>query len=489
MSKDLAFESASTLCRMLRAGEISAVALLEHYLARIADHDGAINAVVVRDFEAARKKAAAADERRKKGEALGPLHGLPMTVKESFHVTGLTTSWGSAALTGNVSTSSAEAVARLERAGAIVFGKSNTPLFLRDYQSYNENYGTTRNPHDLSRTPGGSSGGGAAAVAAGMSAAEFGSDLAGSVRVPASFCGVYAHKPTFGVVPTAGHAVKPGHTLPDLSVLGPIARSADDLSLLLNVAMGPMPSDARAWSLTLPPADITAVKGLRIAVIADSELCPVAQEVRAGLDALLQWLRAGGASVTPVKLPVAEAQHQALFGALLKGVLSARMDEATFAKAVAHAQGFAATDNSAPAVAARDTVQSFRAWAVHNEARGALRDEWRRLFSAYDFLLIPATPTAAFAINESEPFEGRMLNIDGRAVPYGAQSFWQGIASTSYLPATVSPIGLSAAGLPLAVQIIGPAYDDLKTIALAGLIEKTYFACPRPAAFAAAVPA
>jgi amidase len=465
------------------------VALLEHYLARVSAFDGAINAVVVRDFDAALEKAAAADRRRKNGEALGVLHGLPMTVKESFHVAGLKTTWGSPALVGNMSTGTAEAVARLERAGAIVFGKTNTPLFLRDFQSYNENYGTTRNPHDLSRTPGGSSGGGAAAVAAGLTGAEFGSDLAGSVRVPASFCGVYAHKPTFGLVPTAGHAVKPGHTLPDLSVVGPIARSAEDLALLLGAAAGPMAADARAWTLSLPPAAISSVQGLRIAVIADAALCPVTTEVSSAMDSLLQWLRSGGASVAAVKLPVAEAQHQALFGALLKGVLSARMDEATFAKAVAHAQTFAATDNSAPAIAARDIVQSFRAWAVHNEARGALREEWRRLFASYDFLIVPATPTAAFAIDESEPFEGRMLDIDGRAVPYGAQSFWQGIASTSYLPSTVAPVGLSATGLPLAVQIIGAAYDDLKTIALAGLIEKAYFAYSRPPAFAGTVAA
>lgn len=485
---DLAFQPASALCRMLRSGEISATALLEHYLVRIAAHDGAINAVVVRDFDAALKKAAAADLHRKNGEALGVLHGLPMTVKESFHLTGLRTSWGSPALAANVSTSTAEAVARLERAGAIVFGKTNTPLFLRDFQSYNDNYGTTRNPHDLARTPGGSSGGGAAAVAAGLTGAEFGSDLAGSVRVPASFCGVYAHKPTFGLVPTAGHAVKPGFTLPDLSVVGPIARSAEDLALLLGATAGPMAADACAWRLSLPPATITSVKGVRIAVIADAALCPVAQDVRGAMGGLLDWLHGEGARVSAVVLPMAEERHQALFGALLKGVLSARMDEASFGKAMAHAQTFAAGDNSAAAVAARDTVQTHRAWAAHNEARGALREAWRKLFASYDFLIVPGTPTAAFPIDESEPYEGRTLAIDGRVVPYGAQTFWQGIASTSYLPSTVAPIGLTSAGLPLAVQIIGPAYDDLKTIAFAGLIEKTYFACPRPAAFAA-VPA
>src|SRR5471030_93272 len=298
MPADIAFSSATALAAKLRSGKISALALLDHYIARVEKHDGALNAVVVRDFERARKRAKAADRALKKGEPWGPLHGLPMTVKESFNIEGLKTTWGNPAFKDSVSNYTSIAIERLLAAGAVIFGKTNVPLLLQDMQSYNAIYGSTRNPYDISRTPGGSSGGGAAAVAAGFSAADFGSDLAGSIRVPASFCGLYAHKPSYGVVPTRGHSLTPALAAPDLSVLGPIARSARDLEPFLRAVAGPLEDDAAGWTLKFPASRINGIKGLKIGLLTDVEISPIANSVRNGLESLADWLSSKGAKVT-----------------------------------------------------------------------------------------------------------------------------------------------------------------------------------------------
>jgi amidase len=266
-------------------------------------------------------------------------------------------------------------------------------------------------------------------------------------------------------------------------VVGPITRSADDLELLLTAAMGPLPLEARGWKLDLPPAP-ASLKGMRFALLMDSDFAPVEQAVRAALGAFADWLRSEGATVTTVALPLPQLEHQLLFLALLKGVLSTRMDDAGFAAALENARRFDAADTGFDAIAARDMVQHHRTWARHNEARAKLRDTWRTFFESFDCLLLPGTPTAAFAIDESEPQGKRTLDVDGRRVPYGVQGFWQGIASTSYLPATVAPIGRSSTGLPLSVQIVGGAFDDLKTIAVARHAEAHYFPFSPPAGFA-----
>src|SRR5262245_3274794 len=207
---DVAFRPAVDLARMLRSKEIGSLELTEHYIARIERLDREINAVVVRDFERARAAARAADARLAAGETAGPLHGVPMTIKDSYDVRGLPTTWGIPLFKDNVASRDAEVVARLKRAGAVFLGKTNVPFSLGDFQSYNEIYGVTRNPWDLGRTPGGSSGGSAAALAAGLTGLECGSDIGGSIRNPAHYCGVYGHKPTWGIVPPQGHAL-PGN--------------------------------------------------------------------------------------------------------------------------------------------------------------------------------------------------------------------------------------------------------------------------------------
>jgi len=485
MPADIAFSSATALAAKLRAGKISALELLDHYIARVEKHDGALNAVVVRDFERARKRAKAADRALKKGGSWGPLHGLPMTVKESFNIEGLKTTWGNPAFKDSVSNYTSIAIERLLAAGAVVFGKTNVPLLLQDLQSYNAIYGTTRNPYDTARTPGGSSGGGAAAVAAGLSAADFGSDLAGSIRVPASFCGLYSHKPSFGVVPTRGHSLTPALAAPDLSVLGPIARSARDLEPFLRAVAGPLEDDAAAWTLKLPRARFESIKGLRIGLLTDVEISPIANSVRAGLESLAEWLRKKGAKVTPAVMPVDPQKHQAMFMRFVRGVTAARMNDGVFQQTLADAAKFAADDPSPPALAARGLAQYHRDWCAAHEARMQLRAAWANYFADHDLLLIPGTPVPAFPIDESASREARKLNIDGREVPYNAQGFWQGIATVSYLPATVAPIGRTAEGLPIAVQVVGPYLGDLSTIGLARILEQDYARYTVPQAFAA----
>ena len=485
MPADIAFSSAAALAAKLRSGKVSALELLDHYIARVEKHDPALNAVVVRDFDRARKRAKAADRALKKGAAHGPLHGLPMTVKESFNVEGLKTTWGNPAFKDNVAGYTAVAVERLQAAGAIVFGKTNVPLLLQDMQSYNAIYGTTKNPYDLARTPGGSSGGGAAAVAAGLSAADFGSDLAGSIRNPASFCGLYAHKPSFGVVPTRGHGLARALAQPDISVLGPIARSARDLEPLLFATAGPLEDDAAGWTLKLPFSRAENLRGLRIGLLTDIETSPLADSVRSALDTLAQWLRKQGAKVTPATLPIDAPRHQALFMQFVRAVGAARMNDATFQQTLADAAKHPPEDRSPPALNLRGLVQYHRDWCAAHEERTQLRAKWADYFRDHDLLLLPGTSVPAFPIDETAPREARILDIDGRQVPYNAQGFWQGIATVSYLPATVAPIARTAQGLPLAVQIVGPYLGDRSTIGFARLLERQYRGYTAPEAFLA----
>jgi amidase len=482
MLSDIAFCSATELCDLVRRHEVAALELVDLYIERIERHDGELNAVVVRDFERARSKARALDVERGRGDAR-PLLGLPITVKESFNIEGLKTTWGSPKFADNFSTYTAEAIARLERAGAIVLGKTNVPLFLQDFQCYNEIYGTTRNPYDWSRTPGGSSGGSAAAIAAGLTGADFGSDMAGSLRVPASFCGIYAHKPSFGIVPTRGHSLASNLVPPDLSVVGPLGRSAHDLELLLTAVAGPAAAEAAAWQLKLPPPAFSSLEGLRIAILLDVDICPVDPAVRKAVLDLGRWLSARGATVSTVGLPFDPYEQEALFAGLLKGALCGRMDEATYSMKLKEATGLSASDSGPAATAIRDFTQSHWLWASRNEARYRLREGWRRFFEDYDLLLMPGTPTPAFPIDESEPQESRRMAIDGKILAYATQGFWQGLATVSYLPATIAPIAMNQGGLPLSIQVVGPYMQDMTTIAFAKEIEINYFPFRPPARF------
>ncbi len=480
---DLHFRSATSLVRGLRQGEFSARELLEHFLARIDRLNPSINAVILQDRPGARARADAADAARARGESLGALHGLPMTVKESYDVAGMPTTWGIPELRDNVVSQDALAVQRLTAAGANVFGKTNVPIRLADFQSYNVIYGTTGNPWNTERTPGGSSGGSAAALAAGLTGLEIGSDIGGSIRNPAHFCGVFGHKPTWNLCPMRGHALGGVLTPTDISVIGPLARSAYDLEAAVRLMALPDAMEAPGLQVSLRGLH-EPTSALRVAVWDSDSMCPsstaVAQKVRAVAAALADQ----GAAVNDTARPEFSPEHShELFNALLASAMSARMPDADFAAMVARAERASPDDRSPVAQQARWQTLRARDWVRLNEARTKLRWAWHRFFERYDVLITPIMPTSAFA-HDHKAFGQRTIDINGQQLPYFSQTFWAGLAGVSYLPATVIPGGLGPDGLPIGVQLIGPAYSDMRLIQLAQRLEALGFAFAAPPACA-----
>lgn len=472
------FETATGLAAALAKKEVSAVELAEHAIARIERHDTKINAVCVRDFDRARDAARAADTARRRGETR-PLLGIPMTVKESYNVAGLPTTWGIPAQKDFVPKEDALAITRVKGAGGVILGKTNVPLGLADTQSYNDIYGTTNNPYDLRRTPGGSSGGSSAALAAGYGPLSLGSDLAGSLRVPAFCCGIFAHKPTLTLVPTRGHLPPPLPPLPhthDLIVIGPMARSALDLALLLDVIAGPDPLETgKAFHLSLPPARHTALKDFRVLVVDGDPLMPTNTVVRAAIDKLANGLGKAGTTIareSPLWPDFAASSR--LFMRMMMSFVSVGLAPEAFAGAIAAAARLPATDTSLQAERLRGIALSHRDWLLADGARARLRAQWRTLFQSFDAVICPIMPTPALAHDHSSTPDQRRIDIDGKDYPAADQLAWQGIANLTGLPATAVPIGRSPEGLPIGVQIIGPWLEDRTPLKLAELIEREF---------------
>jgi amidase len=468
---ELAYKTATELAADIRAKRIGCVELLEHYLAREARFNPALNCIVVKDVARARERAKAADSALSRGETWGPLHGVPMTIKESYNVAGLPTTWGVPGLRNNVPTANAVMVDRLLGAGAIIYGKTNVPLLLADSQSYNEIYGTTNNPWDVTRVPGGSSGGSAASLAAGLSALDGGSDIGGSLRNPAHYCGVYAHKPTHGIVPIRGHAPADIVAVPDLSVVGPMARSAEDLALAMDVVAGPDLLQAPGWKLDLPAPRAEGLKGLRVAVWADDPLAPVDRTVATRIDAAIEALARAGARIDTRARPSFDAgQAHLVYMRLLRAVTTARQPVELFEENKRRLATLSPDDQSAAANAVRGSTLYHREWLAYNEERTKMRWAWHGFFKEHDVLLAPVGLTAAFPHNQEPDRDKRFLTVNGRPVPYQDQLFWAGLATTAYLPATSAPIGLTPEGLPVGLQIVGPELADRQTIDVARLL-------------------
>lgn len=481
---DLAFSSATELAAAIQRREISAVELLEHYLARVDEYNGALNAIVVDVREQALEEAAAADEALAEGKPCGPLHGVPMTVKESYNLTGTPTTYGNPDWKENIATEDAEAVKRLKQAGVIVFGKTNVPLSLADFQSYNDIYGTTNNPFNHKRIPGGSSGGSAAALAAGLTGLEAGSDIGGSIRNPAHFCGIFGHKPTHNLVWMRGHS-PPGDIRgsSDISVIGPMARSADDLDTALRKMAGPNPILSRGFKLDLPEFPAGGLKGLRVAVWNDDEQCPVDQEVRARVDAVAKACEAAGAELDYEARPDFSAAHtHEVYQNLLQATMAARMPDENYESIKRYVDQLDPNDDSEAARVFRAQVSSFKAWKTADEHRSHLRWHWHQFFNEYDLLLSPVMPTAAFE-HDHRQFSERTIKVNNEERPYFEQVFWAGLTGVSYLPSTVIPTGLNRIGLPIGIQIIGPEYGDLITIGAARELEAAGFRFLPPPAY------
>jgi amidase len=471
---DIAFWPAKQIAAAIRRRKLGALELLDHYLQRLARFNGKVNAIVGANLVAARQRARAADRALARGKVWGPLHGVPMTVKEAFAGVDLPTTWGSPQFRENRPKQAALAVERLTAAGAVIFGKSNVPIWLADWQSYNEIYGTTNNPWDLARSPGGSSGGSAAALAAGLTGLELGSDIAGSIRVPAHFCGVYGHKPTYGLCPPTGHALGDWAAHADIAVIGPLGRSAGDLTLGLDAIAGPDIADGAAAGLKPPPPRKESLRELKIAVMLDHAVAPVDRTVQDRLQALVDFLAKRKVKLDDKARPDIDfAESYRVFTALLYAALSAGQTPQQFQENVAAASALAADDDGTRARYYRAATLRHKDWLTLNEKRHHLRRRWAQFFAEYDLLICPPATCAAFP-HDHRDWKDRSLTINGESRPMEDIAFWAGQFGVAFLPATVAPIGTTPAGLPVGVQIVGPHLGDRQCIAFAGMLEREY---------------
>ncbi len=477
---DLHWQSAVELAGTLAAGEVSSVEAVDHFAARIDALDGPINAVVLTDYERARGEAAAIDAARVRGDELGPLAGVPMTVKDSFSTEGMVTTSGSPTLADYVPSEDAWPVAAVRGAGAVVVGKTNLPIWAGDLQSYNEVYGTTNNPFDLERTPGGSSGGSAAALACGFTPLEIGSDIGGSIRIPSHMTGVVGHKPSYGIVPAHGQIPGPPGTLTlaDLAVAGPMARSVDDLQLGLELMSGPNRWEHPAWRLELPPSRGGAsISDFRVAAWLDDPHCPVDSESHGLLERMVVDLGSAGVTVADDARPAFSLEKVArTFNALLQAALAGgetrdRIEEF----ATDTGTGFISDSR-------RSLAMRHREWLSNNERRLQMRRQWEEFFEDFDVVLLPVCMLPAIG-HDHGPTGERTVEVNGQRRDYWEMITWMAPAGACYLPATVIPIGTTAAGLPVGVQIVGPYLNDNTTLQFARLLTEIVGAIPRPSGY------
>src|SRR5690554_539105 len=471
--QQLAFIPATEQIRLLETGKIGAAELLELYLERIDRFNPAYNLVVALDRDRARAAARETDRQRATGEPLGPLAGLPITIKDSFEVTGMPTTCGFEHLRDHRPAQDADAVILLRQAGANVFGKTNLPAGASDWQSFNPVYGISRNPWKPERTVGGSSGGAAGAVAAGFTSFELGSDIGGSIRIPSHFCGVFGHKPTYGLVPVRGQIPPPPGMLhqPELGVAGPIARSAGDLALLMNVLAPP---------LAEPRHD--RLGDFRVGVWMGDGAYRVDGAYRAALEAYVDDLRRAGARVEPVTLPVDPHESYEIYLQVLFAIVGAPAPQ----EAEAFERLADQDETGIAARLARYMRTSLGEWFELVEKRERLFRAWAGFFGEYDLLVCPAVPVLAFphmaegtGVHSDQLF--RRIVIDGEPAPY-LDFTWQGLALVANLPATVMPTGRLVQGLPAGLQIIGPYREDLTPIRFSQLAARAAGAFVSPPA-------
>jgi amidase len=466
---DLHFKSAAEIAQLIRDRKIGAAEALEHFLARVDAFNPRLNAIIWLAAERARARAHAADVALAKGEVWGPLHGVPMTIKESYNVAGSPTTWGDPKLKDNVTAESALAVERLEKAGVVLFGKTNVPLMLADHQSYNAVYGTTNNPWDVSRTPGGSSGGSAAALAAGLTGLEAGSDIGGSIRIPAHFCGVFGLKPTWGVVAPTGQALPGSYAYADISVIGPLARGADDLDIALDAMAGPDDIDGAAWKVDLPACSAQSLRDFRVAVkLRDPKFEPEAEYVDK-LQALADALAKRGAVVKEVEPEVDTARLHEVYIVLLRAATSARTSETEIQR---WRDAAAAGADPYLDLSVRGSTLAHRDWLMLNNERHGLRRVFAAFFKDWDILLCPAACSAATPHDHSAERWQRKIPVNGRPVPSTDSLFWAGYSSLVYLPSTVGPIGFLGSGLPVGYQAIAASGRDRTAIAFSRFVER-----------------
>ena len=473
------FGTALDAAAAIRSKKVSSVELTEHTFRRIDAFQPALNAYVYQLRDEARAAAARADEAIARGTATGALHGVPINVKESFGVEGRPCTWGMPPLAGSRAPATAPAVRRLLDAGGVLLGATNVPFELMDGQSFNDIYGTSNNPWDLTRTPGGSSGGSAASLAAGLTFFSIGSDIGGSIRAPASFCGIYGHKPTLDVISMFGHVPGGGGDLPgfstQLAVAGPMARSADDLEAGLRVLGGPAPPDSKACQWTLPPCRHRALRDFRIGYVLEDPAAPVSAETASVLESAVRACERAGATMTPgwpdgFHFQALLDTYYFLLGAVVLSLTPPPQQE----RARAHLSNF-------PEAYARGAMSSFVEWQHQNLKRLAFRALWDKYFESVDAFLLPTTFTTATTHDRTPPAR-RLLSIpEGGTYPFWNLLTYITPATLTGCPATTAPVGLSKSGLPVGLQIVGPYLEDATPIGFARLLaqEMSGFQAPR----------
>jgi len=437
----------------LVAREVSARELLDHHLERIGRLDGPINSVITIETDRARSEAGAIDDARAAGRSVGPLAGVPVTIKDAIATAGIRSTGGAVELRDHVPEVDATVVANIRDAGAVVFAKTNVPRWSGDYQTYNDMFGTTNNPWDVERTPGGSSGGPAAAVAMGFTGFEIGTDIGGSIRVPSSFCGVYGHKPSFGIIPTYGYLDNPTshRNVADINVFGPIARSVDDLELLLGLLAGPNPDEAVAWRLDLPPARARELGDFRIVAWLDDEFSPVDPAVCGVMEAAIVALERAGARIDHDRRPDVDTTVSAREGSIL----------ISSATEISDGDG----ENSAASGGGRGL--DHRAWDVLHRRRGEMRQRWAEFFTDIDVLLCPVTVVPPFRhVHSADGSNWAHATLaDHGDRHYSDLIGWSALIGSAYLPVTVPPIGRTVDGLPVGIQVVAPYLHDRTSLA------------------------
>jgi amidase len=484
-STDLPFRTAAQLAAAIRTKKIGCLELLDLYLKRVAAHNPRLNAIVVMDVEGARKRAKAADAALRRGTRWGKLHGVPMTIKESYDVAGMPTTWGDPALKDNVAATDSLAVERLKKAGVVLFGKTNVPLMLADWQTHNAIYGVTNNPWDVTRGPGGSSGGSAAALAAGLTGIEAGSDIGASIRNPAHYCGVYGHKPTYGILSARGHALPGRVAQSDISAIGPLARGAEDLELAMDAMAGPDAIDGIGWKLALPPPRKRELREFKVAVMLSERNAEVDASLQDLLQKLADFLAKQRVKVSMTARPRIDFDELArVYIRLLRSATSGRQSDAAFKAAQEQVGALAPDDEGYYARMLRGNTLSHRDWLSANEMRHRMRLAWAAFFTEYDLLLCPTATSTAFKHNHAGERWQRTIPVNGRQQPETDQMFWAGLGGVCYLPGTVAPMGVAPDGLPAGVQIIGAQYEDRTCIHFAKLLERSYGGFVPPTGYA-----
>ena len=467
----LGLRSAGELLGMLKSREISSVELLEHFLERNEALHPQINAIVTLDIERAVASAKASDQRRMANEDVGELDGLPMTIKDAIAVAGVRSTGGAIELEHHVPERDAEVVTKVRDAGAVIFGKTNLPRWSGDVQAFNEIFGTTNNPWNLDCGPGGSSGGASAAIASGLTALDIGTDIGGSVRLPAHFAGVCGHKPSFGVVSQIGYIdhVSYGLSEADVNVFGPLARTVGDLELLFDVIRGPRDDASGSWRLELPDARGTA-KELRVAAWLDDPDCPVSNAVSGVLDDAVAAMESDGISIDRSARPAVPFNDVREVGLPL---ISAAVSPGRTEEEQAALQKLATDSSASPTMRmrARASTISHREWLLLTEKRDTNRLLWADFFADFDVLLAPVAFVPAFEHQHDGILYTRTLTVDGTTRPYADLIVWTSQFGYVYLPSTVVPVGWTDDGRPVGIQVVGPYLGDRTTLEFARYLE------------------